>query len=138
MGDPRHDLGVAAEELVAAWLEGAGWRLLGRRVRAAGGGEVDLVALDRDQVLVAVEVRARRTQRAGVGTESIDARRTARSGRTLAACAARLAPGHRGLRIDLVSVVPEPGPAARWRLRRTPDIGAGQPSISRRRVARAS
>ena len=124
MGDPRHDLGIVAERAVGAWLEKAGWRLLGRRVRAPGGGEVDIVALDPAGVLVGIEVRARRTRRAGIGTESIDARRTARTGRTLAAFAAGARVGHRGLRIDLVSVLPEPGTDARWRLRRIPNIGS--------------
>ncbi len=88
MGDPRHDLGIVAERAVGAWLERSGWRLLGRRVRAPGGAEVDIVAIDPDGVLVGIEVRARSTARAGIGTESIDARRTARTGRTLAAFAA--------------------------------------------------
>jgi putative endonuclease len=124
MGDPRHDLGLAAEAGVAAWLEGCGWRVLARRVRSAGGGEVDLVALDPDHVLVAIEVRARRSGRKGMGSEPIDARRTARIGRTLAGFAAHGALGHRALRIDLVSVMPEPGSVCAWRLRRIPDIGA--------------
>ncbi len=123
MGDPRHDLGIVAERAVAGWLEESGWRLLGRRVRASGGGEVDIVALDPDGVLVGIEVRARRTARAGIGTESIDARRTARTGRTLAAFAASSRVAHRSLRIDLVSVMPEPGTDGRWRLRRIPNIG---------------
>lgn len=124
MGDPRHDLGVAAEGAVAAWLEESGWRLVGRRVRSPGGGEVDVVALDPDGVLVAIEVRARQTARAGVGTESIDGRRAARIGRTLASIAAGSRVGHRGLRIDLVSVMREPGTNAHWRLRRIPNIGS--------------
>jgi len=124
MGDPRHDLGIVAEGAVAAWLEQSGWRLLGRRVRASGGGEVDIVALDPAGVLVAIEVRARRTARSGIGTESIDARRTARTGRTLAAFAAGARMRHRGLRIDLVSIMPEPGTDGRWRLRRIPNIGS--------------
>lgn len=124
MGDPRHDLGIVAERAVGAWLEQSGWRLLGRRVRASGGAEVDIVALDPDGVLVGIEVRARHTARAGTGTESIDARRTARTGRTVAAFAARAGVDHRGLRIDLVSVMPEPGTDARWRLRRIPNIGS--------------
>lgn len=124
MGDPRHDLGIVAEGAVAAWLEQSGWRLVGRRVRAPGGGEVDIVAIDPAGVLVAVEVRARHTARAGTGTESIDARRTARAGRTLAAFAAGTRMRHRGLRVDLVSVMPEPGTDGRWRLRRIPNIGA--------------
>ena len=124
MGDPRHDLGIAAERAVGSWLTETGWRLLGRRVRKPGGGEVDLVALDPDGVLVGIEVRARHTGRAGIGTESIDARRTARTAHTLAAFAAGTAVRHRGLRIDLVSVMPEPGADGRWRLRRIPNIGA--------------
>lgn len=123
MGDPRHDLGIAAEGAVAAWLEESGWRLLGRRVRAPGGGEVDIVALDPAGILVGIEVRARQTARAGIGCESIDARRTARTGRTLATFAAGSRVGHRGLRVDLVSVMPEPGADGRWRLRRIPNIG---------------
>jgi putative endonuclease len=124
MGDARHDLGIAAEAAVAGWLERSGWVVLGRRVRSAGGGEVDLVALDPDRCLVAIEVRARRTARTGIGSEPIDHRRTGRTGRTLVAFAASSGIAHGALRIDLVSVMPEPGNAATWRLRRIPDIGA--------------
>ena len=105
MGDPRHILGIAAERAVAAWLESAGWRVLGERVRTSGGGEVDIVALDPDRVLVGVEVRARRSSRAGLGTESITPRRVLRAGRTVAEFAAATGVSHRGLRMDLVSVV---------------------------------
>ena len=125
MGDPRHTLGIAAERAVAAWLEASGWRLLGRRVRAPGGVEVDIVALDPNGVLVGVEVRARRTARTGIGTESITAERIRRSGRTVAAFAAAAGLVHHGLRMDLVSVMPEPRlGAGHWRLRRIPDIGS--------------
>ena len=125
MGDPRHTLGIAAERAVAAWLESSGWRVLGRRVRVAGGGEVDIVALDPNGVLVGVEVRARRTSRAGIGTETITAERLRRTARTVVAFATERRVGHRGVRIDLVSVTPEPGSIpGRWRLRRIADIGA--------------
>src|SRR5688500_13941130 len=125
MGDPRHDLGLAAEEAVAAWLTGIGWKVVGRRIRSPSGGEVDLVALDPANVLVGVEIRARRTPRTGLGTESIDARRVARMGRTLAAFAAASETSHRGLRLDVVRVAPEPGGAERWRVSRVPDVGSG-------------
>ena len=124
MGDPRHDLGIEAEQAVAGWLERNGWRILARRHRSRSGGEVDLIALDPGGVLVAIEVRARRTGRAGTGSESIDRRRTARIGRTLAAYAVNSGIAHAGLRTDLVTAAPEPGLLARWRLRRVPDIGA--------------
>ncbi|MDQ4035101.1 MAG: YraN family protein [Chloroflexota bacterium] len=124
MADPRHDLGIAAEQAVAGWLEANGWRILARRHRSPGGGEVDLVGLDPGGMLVAIEVRARRTGRAGNGSETIDPRRTARIGRTLAAYAVERGVPHAGLRTDLVSAAPEPGLGARWRLRRVPDIGA--------------
>jgi len=124
MGDARHDLGIAAEQAVAAWLGGAGWRILAQRLRSKGGGEVDLIAVDPANILVAIEVRARRSVRAGTGAETIDGRRRARIGRTLAAFGAGSGEPHRGLRVDLVIVAPVPGSVTRWQLRRIPDIGA--------------
>jgi Holliday junction resolvase-like predicted endonuclease len=126
MSDPRYTLGIAAEHAVGAWLESTGWRLLGRRVRLAGGNEVDIVALDPNGVIVGIEVRARRTARTGAGTESITPERVRRTGRTLAAFAAEHRVGHHGLRIDLVRVTPEPGRTdGSWRMRRIPNIGGG-------------
>ena len=123
MGDPRHVLGLAAEAAVADWLTGNGWRVIARRARSAGGGEVDLVALDPGRVLVAVEVRARRSPRAGSAATSVDRRRIARLGRTLAAIGATCGEPHRGLRVDLVTVEPAPDDGVRWRLTRLPGIG---------------
>jgi putative endonuclease len=124
MSNPRHALGRAAEEAVARWLTGAGWTILARRVRVGGGGEVDLIGLDPARTLVAVEVRARRTDRTGPAGTTVDRRRIHRLTSTLVAYASASAVGHGGLRVDLVAV--EPMPAARdgWRLRRTPDVGA--------------
>ena len=122
MADPRHRLGRAAEAAVATWLTATGWRVIAHRVRAAGGGEIDLVALDPADTLVGIEVRARTTARSGIGTESIDARKAAGMGRTLASVAAAGRVPHRGLRLDVVSVMPEPGEPTRWRLRRLPGL----------------
>jgi putative endonuclease len=55
----RQQLGSAAEDLVAAGLTQAGWRILERNARTRFG-ELDLVALDRD-ALVFVEVKAGRS-----------------------------------------------------------------------------
>ena len=124
MGDPRHVLGLAAETVVAAWLTDAGWQVVERRARSASGGEVDLLAIDRDAVLVAVEVRARRSARAGRAAESVDPRRVSRLRRTLASLAA-IAPPHRGLRVDLVTVEPVLDAPGRWRIRRIPGLDDG-------------
>jgi len=121
MGDPRHDLGFAAEAAVARWLTGAGWRVLERRVRSPTGGEVDIVAIDPERTLVAIEVRARRTRRMGAAALTIDRRRVTRLGRTLAAIATEQGHGHRALRVDLVTVELEK--AGGWRLVRVPGIG---------------
>ncbi len=122
MGDPRHQLGLAAETAVAGWLTDAGWRVVERRARSPTGGEVDLVAIDPQRTLVAIEVRARRTHRTGGAVLSVDARRVARLGRTLAAIGASGRHAHRALRVDLVTVEPADAPG-RWRLVRVPGIG---------------
>jgi putative endonuclease len=62
----RQRLGREAEELVAAGLERAGWRIVGRNVRLPSG-EFDIVALD-GSTLVFVEVKAGRAA-AVVGPE---------------------------------------------------------------------
>jgi putative endonuclease len=125
MADPRHALGLRAEEAVAAWLRRAGWTVLAHRVRSGAGGEVDLIVLDPDRTLVAVEVRARRSGRAGAAGWSVDRRRVCRLQATLVAFARAAGPGHRDLRVDLVTAEPDPAGPDRWRLSRLPDIGAG-------------
>ena len=122
MADPRHLLGLAAEAAVTAWLTDAGWRIVEHRARSSTGGEVDLVAIDPDNTLVAIEVRARRTRRTGAAPETVDARRVARLGRTLGAIAVSGRHPHRALRVDLVTVEPR-GERGRWHLARIPGIG---------------
>lgn len=123
MTDPRHALGLAAEDATAAWLAANGWQVLARRSRVPGGGEVDLIAVDPHRVLVALEVRARRSRRAGDPAASVDARRVARLQRTLAHVGASCGQRHGGLRVDLVTAEPVAGQAGRWRLLRFPGIG---------------
>ena len=123
MSDPRHLLGIAAENATARWLDGCGWRVLARRCRSPDGGEVDLVALDPDGALVAVEVRARRTSKAGAAAFSVDGRRVSRLRRTLSSVGAASRTPHRWLRVDLVTVEPVDGAAGRWRLVRYPGVG---------------
>jgi Holliday junction resolvase-like predicted endonuclease len=71
---------------------------------------------------VAIEVRGRRTARAGHALESVNARHIRRVRRTLAAFAATT-PWHRsGLRVDLVTVEPIPGRVGAWHLHRLAGI----------------
>ena len=123
MSDPRHVLGLAAEEATARWLGASGWRVIARRQRSASGGEADLVALDRDGILVAIEVRARRSARAGAAAMTVDARRVGRLRRTLSSVARSSGGPYRGLRVDLVTAEPAPGLPGRWHLARIPGIG---------------
>jgi putative endonuclease len=116
--DPRHDLGRRAEAATADWLTRGGWQVLARRWRS-GHGELDLVCVDPHGMLVGMEVKLRRTGRAGTALEAIDGRRMARLRGSLAAYAAA-SPAHwAGVRIDLVSATPAGGA---WRLRRFPAI----------------
>lgn len=114
MADPRHDLGLRAEAAVAAWLEGNGWSVDARRWRRREG-ELDLVCRDPQGALVAVEVRLRRSPRAGSAAESVDGRRLKRL-RAALITYAREHDQRRELRVDLVTVVPFDRDANRWRV----------------------
>lgn len=124
MTDPRHALGLRAESAVADWLTSVGWTVLERRVRAPGGGEIDIVAVDRDGVLVALEVRARRHPRTGTAPETVDRRRITRLRRTLVSIGRATEIPYGGMRVDLVAAEPAPGQPGVWRLERIPAIDA--------------
>ncbi len=121
MADPRHDLGRAAERAVAEWLASHDWQILATRYRSPEG-EVDLVALDNERCLVGVEVRLRRSGRAGDPLASLRPRHLRRVSSALTTFARSAAIRHVGLRVDLVAV--EPGPRPRtWRLTRLSSVG---------------
>jgi putative endonuclease len=121
MPDPRHDLGHAAEQAVANWLSSHQWRILATRYRSPEG-EVDLVALDPGHCLVGVEVRLRRSGRAGDPIESVQPRHLRRVSSALTTFARAAGIPHVGVRVDLVAVVPGPRPRT-WRLTRLPAVG---------------
>jgi putative endonuclease len=123
MPDPRHDLGLAAEAATVGWLHRFGWRVVAQRARARGIGEIDVIAVDPRGVLVAIEVRARRSSRTGRPDASLDPRRVLRLRRALVAYVAEHPLPHAGLRVDLVSAEPAGGGGGTWRLRRLPDVG---------------
>ena len=106
---------------MARWLTDAGWRVVERRARSSTGGEVDIVAVDPHDTLVAIEVRARRSVRAGAAATTVDARKVARLRRTLATIGSGGAHAHHGLRVDLVTAEPVNERTA-WHLVRVPGI----------------
>jgi putative endonuclease len=110
MSAARQQLGRSAEELVAAELERAGWRIVARNVRPAEvRGEIDLIALE-GATLVFVEVKARRAG-SSPGPETpamaVGPRKRARL-RSLAAAWLRErgydVPRHSDLRFDVVGL----------------------------------
>lgn len=94
--------GQAAEAAAGRALEAAGLRILDRNARSRRG-ELDLVALERD-VLVVVEVRARGHSRFASAAESVDARKQARIiAATQAWLAAHPAHARRVVRFDVMT-----------------------------------
>ncbi len=122
MANPRHLLGLRAEEAVAVWLTGQGWQVLARRWRCARG-ELDLVCRDGAGTLVGIEVKSRRTPRAGTPADGVDRRRVARLRSALVAFQAQRSEPAPALRIDLVTAIPLAGESG-WRLVRLPTIDA--------------
>jgi putative endonuclease len=121
------ELGLAAEALVAEWLEVRGWSILGRNVRV-GRLEIDILAVDPGPParLVAVEVRSRSRRDFGLPEETVDGRKLARLRAALGRLAAdgTLADGRALPRaapaIDVVAV--EAGPTCRA-VRHVRDVG---------------
>lgn len=91
-----------------------GWRILARRWRVSEG-ELDLVAVDPEGFLVGVEVRGRRSPRAGSALESVDRRHLSRLRAALVRYAVTEPLVRRELRVDLVAVDRTP---SGWTMRR--------------------
>ena len=109
MPDPRHVLGAAGEDIAARFLISTNYEILVRN-RRSEGGEIDIVARDRDGTIVFVEVRTRRGANAAAhALESVD---RAKQQRLLDGAAAYLAehPDPAGAeppaRIDVIAVAP--------------------------------
>ncbi len=106
----KDDFGRAGEDRAVAHLIGDGYRIIARNWRCPQG-EIDVIA-ERDDTLVIVEVKTRRSELYGHPFEAIDKRKAARLWRLAMAWLAAhpdLARGRR-LRIDAVGLV---GPDAR-------------------------
>jgi putative endonuclease len=103
--DPRRRLGADGEAAAARHLEAAGYRVLARNVRA-GGVELDLVVA-RGRTIAFVEVKTRRSRRAGAPEEAVDARKRARLLRGAVAWMREHGRRGRTVRFDVVAVEPD-------------------------------
>lgn len=99
-------LGELGEQYTAAWLETQGWRTLDRNWRSRFG-ELDVVSLTPEHVIVFVEVKTRRTLRYGVPQEAVTD--TKQSNLRHAAVQWLMEPEHRfahnGVRFDVITIV---------------------------------
>lgn len=83
MPTDRRKFGDSGEYQAAAFLARRGFRVLGRNVRLGRLGEIDIIALDSNGVLVFIEVKTRRDATFGRPEEAL----TPSKIRTLANCA---------------------------------------------------
>lgn len=113
-------VGVFGEQLAHDRLVEQGWRVLQRNWRSRSRdcpGELDLVALDPDGVLVVVEVRTRRGRSCGTALESVTPLKLRRLRRLFGVWWSEQDAGARvrhsgGARIDVVAVQLQPrGPS---------------------------
>lgn len=101
-------LGQIGEDLATKYLEGLGWAVLDRNWRIHGvgeRGEVDIVAYDPGaNAVVIVEVKTRRSLRAGHPVESITPQKLARLRRLAGLWCSQNHPKAAALRIDVIAV----------------------------------
>lgn len=101
-------LGQLGEDLAAEYLEQLGWKILDRNWRIHGmgeRGEVDIVAFDPEaRAVVIVEVKTRRSLRAGHPIEAITFQKLARLRRLAGLWCGENQPNVSGLRIDVIAV----------------------------------
>jgi putative endonuclease len=114
--DPRHRLGLEAELEAAAWLERRSWTIEAHRWRL-GRHDLDLVARKADRVLF-VEVKRRRTARAGAGEESVGPRKRRVLERLAWSWILRHGRGGDRYRFDVITLA---GPGGEVRVTHIPD-----------------
>lgn len=108
MADQRLKAGEWGEKIAEKLLRRKGYRILGRRVRVGPHDEIDLVARD-GQVLVIVEVKARKSEAFGRPEAAVDVRKRQALSRAAVHYVQRLGNPAVCLRFDVVEVVGEEG-----------------------------
>lgn len=101
--DARRTLGADGERAAARYLQRHGWQIIDRNVRYREG-ELDLVA-SRDGVLVFVEVKTRRSTRAGTPAEAVTPAKQARIRRLAMRYLNDHRPGATAIRFDVVTAL---------------------------------
>lgn len=100
-------VGRYGERVARAFVEGEGWCVLATNWRGTGG-EIDLVALDGDD-LVVVEVKTRSGTGFGHPAEAVTAAKLARLRRLTGQWLAEHDVRARAVRIDVIAVLARPG-----------------------------
>lgn len=108
----RKDLGRRGEDLAVQYLGDQGYTIVGRNWRFGRLGELDIVAVDPSDCLVAVEVKTRRDGRLGGPLEAVTPAKVERLGRLAAAWCRAHEPGVARLRVDVIGIeIGDPLPA---------------------------
>jgi putative endonuclease len=102
MTDSRRRVGDAGERLAADYLQRQGYEIVDRNVRRKEG-EIDLVAV-KDGTLVFIEVKLRRSGRAGSAIQQISPAKHARLRELAEAYAADHPELPANLRVDVVAI----------------------------------
>nr|WP_240947394.1 YraN family protein [Bifidobacterium sp. DSM 109957] len=97
--------GMLGEAYAVAWLEARGWQTLSRNWRTRFG-ELDIVMMTPDQLIVFVEVKARRYAKYGVPQEAVtaDKQRKLRLAASSWLLDRRNRAPHHGVRFDVMSI----------------------------------
>lgn len=109
--DPRREIGQHSEDLAAEFLTRAGLKVLERNFRARWGGELDILAMDED-TLVVVEVRSTTTRYLKTPAVSVNREKRSHIVRATEAWLAQRPFRRLNVRFDVVAVVYTGGRAA--------------------------
>ncbi|MFT8704077.1 YraN family protein [Bifidobacterium aquikefiricola] len=98
-------LGMLGERYAEHWLICRGWRILGRNWQSRYG-ELDIIAVDTDGMIVFVEVKTRRNRRFGNPQDAVDYRkqRNLRRAGSQWLCDTSHRVAHHGVRFDVVAI----------------------------------
>ena len=116
MSAARQALGELGERIAERWLRMRGWKVVQRRFRS-GHRDIDLV-VERDSVVVFVEVKARRGDRFGGPVEAVNWRKQRELSRSARVWVDRHGRRNDAYRFDVIGVLVA---GSRVRIRHIPD-----------------